>query len=162
MLRLRPKAKLLPELGSYAAEGAPLFTQDMEQAMDVQMADVQCSLQPPSERVAFRAALQVVPIAFPAMVAAPMELQPMQIEMAILRAGQAEPQGSAAQGSAEALDPTAVFTRSEEKLLELATSLPAMRTIRAPAAGPEAKDMHNTQEAVATAHALPSPMDQAT
>ena len=34
------------------------------------------------------------------------------------------------QSSAQAPDPEAVFTWSEEKLLELATSLPAMRTIR--------------------------------
>ena len=34
------------------------------------------------------------------------------------------------QGSAEAPDPAAVFTWSEEQLLELATSLAAMRTIR--------------------------------
>ena len=33
---------------------------------------------------------------------------------------------------------------------------------QAAAAGPEAKNVHNTQEAVATSHALPSPMDQAT
>ena len=32
---------------------------------------------------------------------------------------------------------------------------------QAPAAGPEAEDVHNTQEAVATSHALSSPMDQA-
>ena len=49
----------------------------------------------------------------------------MQIDLAAPRACQAEPQGNA-----EAPDPTAVFTWSEEKLLELATSLPAMRAIR--------------------------------
>ena len=35
--------------------------QGMEQAMGIQMADVQCDQQPPKERVAYRAALQVVP-----------------------------------------------------------------------------------------------------
>ena len=49
----------------------------------------------------------------------------MQIDLAAPRACQAEPQGNA-----EAPDPTAVLTWSEEKLLELATSLPAMRAIR--------------------------------
>ena len=94
-------------LGSSAAEGTPRLTQGMEQAMDVQMADAQCDPQPPSERVACRAALQV-PTAFPAMVAAPMEVesgQPMQINLASPRAGQAEPQGRA-----EAPDPAAVFS----------------------------------------------------
>ena len=49
-----------------------------------------------------------VPTAFPAILGAPMEVEnghPMQIEVATLRAGQAEPQGSA-----EAPDPAAVFT----------------------------------------------------
>ena len=49
----------------------------------------------------------------------------MQIDLATPRACQAEPQSSA-----QASDPAAVFTWSERKLLELATSLPAMRTIR--------------------------------
>ena len=49
----------------------------------------------------------------------------MQIDLARPRACQAEPQGSA-----EALGSAAVFTWSEEKLLELATSLPSLRTIR--------------------------------
>ena len=58
-------------LGSCAAEGAPRLTQDMEQAMDVQMADVLVAdvhggPQFFSEHVAYRAALQVVPTAFPA------------------------------------------------------------------------------------------------
>ena len=73
--------------------------------MDVRMADVQCDLQPPSERVAYRDALQVVLTAFPAVVAAPREFekgQPMQIDLATPRAGQAE-----SQGIAEALDPAA-------------------------------------------------------
>ena len=64
----------------------------------VQIADVQCDLQTPSEHVAYRAALQVVPTAFPAMVAAPMEVekgQPMQIDLATPRAGQSELQDSA-------------------------------------------------------------------
>ena len=71
---------------------------------------------------------EVVPTAFPAMVVETMEIQngqSMQIDLAAPRACQAEPQGSA-----QTSDPAAVFTWSEEKLLELATSLPAMRTIR--------------------------------
>ena len=45
--------------------------------------------------------------------------------MATPREGQA-----ALEGNAEAPDPTAVSSWTEEKLLELATPLPAMRTIR--------------------------------
>ena len=61
-------------------EGTPRLTQGVEQATDVQMvdvqvADVQSGLHPLSESVAFRAALQVVPTAFPAIVAAPMEVE---------------------------------------------------------------------------------------
>ena len=62
------------------------------------------------------------------MVAVPMEVengQPMQIDVATPRACQAEPQSSV-----QAVDPEAVSTWSEEKLLELAASLLAMRTIR--------------------------------
>ena len=66
--------------------------------MDVQMADVQIAaaqsdLQPPRERVAYQAALQVVPAALSAMVAVPMEVQsghPMQADMATLGACRAE------------------------------------------------------------------------
>ena len=128
------KAKVAPRgLGSSAVEGAPRLTQDVEQATDVQMAGVQMAdaqgdPQSPSIRVACRAALQVVPTASLAMVAAPIEVesgQPMQTDLATPRAGQAEPQDSA-----EAPDPTAVVTWFEERLLELATSLPAVRTIR--------------------------------
>ena len=67
-------------LGSSAVEGTPRLTQGMGQAMDVQMADVQIAavqsdMQPPSERVAYRAALQVVPPALSAMEAVPTEVQ---------------------------------------------------------------------------------------
>ena len=63
-------------LGSSAVEGTPRLTQGMEQAMDVQMGDVQTAavqsdLQLASERVAYRAALRCLP-PFPAMPAAPM------------------------------------------------------------------------------------------
>ena len=51
--------------------------------------------------------------------------QPTQIDMATLRAGQAE-----SQGNAQAPDPTAVSYLGEERMLELAASLLAMRTIR--------------------------------
>ena len=115
-------------LGSWSAKGAPRLTQGMGQAMDVRMADMQCDQQSPSGRVACQAALQVVPTTPPAMSNAPMEVetgQPMQIDMATPRAGQVEPEGNA-----EPPDPTAVVSWSEEQLLELATSLPAMRTIR--------------------------------
>ena len=53
--------------------------------MDVQMADVQCDLHLPNERVAYLAALQVVPTTLPAMPAAAVEVetgQPVQIDMA--------------------------------------------------------------------------------
>ena len=120
--------------------------QDLEQAMDVQVADlqiaaVQSDLQQPRERVAYPAALQVVPTAFPAMLVAPME-----------------PGGATRQCGP---DLAAVFAWSEEQPLELATFLPAMRPVRhQPRA--EAKDVQNTQEAVATPHALSSPTDQVT
>ena len=82
----------------------------------------------PRRTRANRAALQAVPTTLAAMVAVPMEVkngQPMQIDLATPRAGQAEPHGSA-----QAPDPAAVFTWFEKKLLELATSLLAMPTIR--------------------------------
>ena len=92
------------------------------------MADVQYDQQPPNERVAHRAALQVVPTIPLAVSIVPIEVetvQPMQIGMATPRAGVSEPQGSA-----EAPVPAAVVIWTEEQLLELTTSLPAMRTIR--------------------------------
>ena len=100
-------------LGSSAVEGTPRLTQGMEQATDVQMADaqiaaVQSGPQPLGERGAYRAALQDVRPALSAMVAVPMEVengQPMQIDLATLRACQEEPQGSA-----QAPDAEAVFT----------------------------------------------------
>ena len=51
--------------------------------------------------------------------------QPMLIDLATPRASQVE-----TQRDTEVPDPAAVFTWSEEKLLESATSLPAMRIIR--------------------------------
>ena len=127
----------------------------MEQATDVQMADVQtadvqCDLQPPSERVAYRAALQVVRTAYLATVAVTMEVengQPMHIDLATPRACQAEPQGSAKSPG----------PRSSVHLVRGQAVEDAY--YQAPAAGPEAKDVHDTQEAVATSHALPSPID---
>ena len=116
-------------LGNSAVEGTPRLTQGMEQVMDVQMADVQIAavqsdLQPSSERVAHRAALQVVHAALSAKVTVPMEVEngkTVQIDLAAPRACQAE-----SQSSAQAPDTGAVFTWSAEKLLKLA----AMRTIR--------------------------------
>ena len=77
--------------------------------------------------------------------------QLMQTDLATPRACQEEPQSSA-----QARDPEAVFSWSEEKLLELATSLPAMRTHQTPAAGPEAKDVYNTHQAEVAAARLPA------
>ena len=132
MLRMSPKAKAAGAR-QQRSRRSPRLTQGMEQATDVQMADVhmadvQGDPQPPSIRVACRAALQVAPTAFPATVAVPTEVEsghPMQIDLATRCAGQAEPQERAG-----APDPTPVVTWCEEKLLELATSLPAMRTIK--------------------------------
>ena len=79
-------------LSSRAAEGAPRLIQAVGHATDVQMADVQCDQQPPNERVAHQAALQVVPTTPLAMSTAPMEVetaQAMQIDMATPRAGRA-------------------------------------------------------------------------
>ena len=128
LLRMSPRGKARAAPRSRAAEGAPRLTQGMEQAMDVQMADVLCDQQAPNERVAYQAALLVVPTTPPAMSIATVDVetgQPMQIGMAKPRAGESEPQGSA-----EAPEPTAAASWSEERLLELATSLPSMRTIR--------------------------------
>ena len=73
-----PKPKLLLGLRSSAAEGAPRLMQGMEQAMDVQMADVQCDQQHPNERVAYRG---------------PCRSRPSKsIDMATPRAGEGEPQ----------------------------------------------------------------------
>ena len=120
-----------------------------------QMADVQYDQQLPNERVAHWAALQVVPTIPLAVSIVPIEVetvQPMQIGMATPRAGVSEPQGSA-----EAPGPAAVVLWTEEQLLELPTSLPAMRTIRH-----QPRLEHNTREALGTSHALSSPKDQAT
>ena len=113
--------------GGSAAEGTTRETLSQEQAIDVRMADMLCDQQPQSGRVAYQAALQVAPASHPTMSAAPTEVatgQPMQIDMATPLADQAE-----SQGIAESPDPTAVVTLSEERLLELATSPPAMRTV---------------------------------
>ena len=147
-------------VGSSEVKGTPRLTQGMEQAMDVQMAAVQCDLQPPSERVAYRAALQVVPTVFPAVVAAPMAVengQPMHIDLAAPRACQEEPQGSA---QAPGLRSSVHLVRGEAVGAGDVNAGDANH--QAPAAGPEAKDVHGTQEVVATSHALPSPVDQAT
>ena len=102
-------------------------TQGVEQAMDVQMGDVQCDLQLPNERVAFRAALQVVPTTLPAVPAAPMEVETGQDSRCRL----IWPHRVPARWSRRTMqNPTAVVSWFEEELLELATSLPAMRTIR--------------------------------
>ena len=76
----------------------------------------------------------------------------MQIDMATPRAGEVE-----SQGDAEAPDPTAVVSWCEERLLELATSLPAMRTIRHQPRVLEAKDVHYSQVVATTPHASPPP-----
>ena len=135
-------------LGSSAVEGTPRLTQGRSKRWTSRrrtrrLRPWRAICKPLSERVACRGALQVVHTAFPATVAMPMDVengQPMQIDLATPRACQAEPQGSA-----QAPDPAAVFTWSEEKLLE-----PGDANHQAPAAGPEAKDVHNNQEAVAT------------
>ena len=121
--------------------------------MDVQMADVQCDPQPPNERVAYQAALLVVPTTPLAVSIAPMEVetaQPMQIGMATPRAG-----GSESQGSAEAPDPTAAASWSEERLLELATSLPSMRTIRHQSRSLRQRKCTILKKLLSKAHALP-------
>ena len=94
--------------------------------MNVQMADVQRAQQSPCEPVAHQAALQVVPTTLPAMPVAPMEVeQPMQIDMATPHASQLE-SGQCRRPP----DPTVVVSWLEAQLLELATSLPAVRTMR--------------------------------
>ena len=72
------------------SEATPQVTQSLGQAIDVRMADVQCDQQLPNERVAYRAALQVVPTTHPhhAGRAGVVTGQPMQIDLAAPRAGQ--------------------------------------------------------------------------
>ena len=106
-------------------------------------------------RVAHQVALQVGPTTNPnmhGMAEGDETGQPTQIGVATPRGDQAE-----SQGNAEAPDPTAVSTWTEERMLELATSLPAMRSIRHQPRG-QTKDVHFTQKAVATSHTLPSPL----
>ena len=93
-------------LGGSAAEGTPRETQSPEQAIDVRMADVQSDQQPQIERV-----WCLTPT------------QPCRIRSTGLRR-------ASRQGNAESLHPAAVVTWTGERLLKLATSLPAMRTLR--------------------------------
>ena len=67
--------KCSQEPSSSAAEGTPRLVQGMEQAMDVQMADVQCDEQLPNERVAHWDALRVVPTTPLAVSIAPTEVE---------------------------------------------------------------------------------------
>ena len=86
-------------LSSSAAEGAPRLMQGMEQAMDVQMADVQCDQEPQDEACGLtRLRSRWCPLLFSPCRSSPSEVetaQPMQIDMATPRAGEGEPQGSA-------------------------------------------------------------------
>ena len=93
---------------SQAASGTPRPARGLGQATGVQMTDVQCDAEGPCKCVAYQVALQLVPIDL------------------------AAPRGSplVREGNTDALDPGAVVTWTEEQLLELATSLPAVRTIR--------------------------------
>ena len=102
--------------GGSAASGAPCESQNDGQAIDVQMAEVQDDRQVRDERVAHQVALGQGPAETG---------QLTQVDTATPRAGQAE-----LQGNAEAPDPTAVSSWIEERLLELATSLLAMRATR--------------------------------
>ena len=108
--------------------------QGMEQAMDVQLADVHCDQQPPNERVAHRAALQVVPATPLAMSIAPMEVdtaQPMQRAMQKPR--------------------IPLHCRAAIGAGDVAAS---HANHHSPPTGPGAQDVHCTQ--LATPHALPS------
>ena len=102
--------------GGSSSSGMPCESQNEGQAIDVQIAEVQDEGQAQGERVVQLVALQLEP-AEPG--------QPTQIDMATPREGQA-----ALQGNAEAPDPIDVGNWTEERMLERATSLPAMRTIR--------------------------------
>ena len=104
------------------------MTQNLAQAIDVQIAEAQGDWQQRCEHVAYQAGIQVEPTAVPVMAAAAMEVESgrlMQVDLATPRDGQTGPQESA-----EPPDPIAMSTWTEERMLELATSLPAMSTIR--------------------------------
>ena len=102
--------------GGSATSGANRESQNEGQAIDVQMVEVQDDRQVRDERVAHQVALGLGPAETG---------QLTQVDIGTSRAGQAE-----LQGNAEAPDPTAVSSWTEERLLELASSLPAMRAIR--------------------------------
>ena len=114
--------------------------------MGVQVAYMQCDQQSLSERVACQAALQVVPTTLSTMPAAPTEVengQPMQTDLATPRV-------------------PATLTGVRRTAIGAGDVTAGDANHQAPPTGREAKDVHNTQEAVATSHALPPRVDQAT
>ena len=140
-------------LGGSAAEGTPRERQSQEQAIDVQMADLQSDQQPQFELVVYQAALQVVRTTRPTMPDTPDGVetgQPTQIDMATPRAGQAE---SARQFRSPGSHSSGHLDRGAAVGVGAVTASDAKHP--APAAGSEAKEMHHSQEAAATPHALP-------
>ena len=121
-------SQLSEGLGSSAAGGTPQVTQSVAQAIDVQIAEVQGDWQQRCEHLAYQAGIQGEPTAVPVAAVAAMEVESgrlLQVDLATPRDCQA-----GQQDIADPPDPTAVSTWTEERMLELATSLPAMRTIR--------------------------------
>ena len=78
--------------------------------------------------VANQVTLPVVPTALPTASAAPMDVEAGRLVPIDLATAQGSP--LVRQGNVGAAGPAAVVTRTEEQLLELATSLPPKRTIR--------------------------------
>ena len=137
---------------SRAAGGTPRLTQNLGQATDVQLANAQCDEETPCALLSWaRLDAAVSAVGREPMDAAGWQLVP--IDMVTPRGEMPVNTGSP---SLEA-----VVTWSVEQLLWMATSLPAMRTIRHQPWGLDAKDVYHSQEAASTSHALPQPVEQA-
>ena len=81
-------SQLSEGLGSSAAGGMPQGTQNVAQAVDVQIAEAQGNWQQWRGHVAYQARIQVEPTAVPVMAAAAMEVEsgrPMQVDLATRR-----------------------------------------------------------------------------
>ena len=86
------------DLAAARLKGTPHMTQNLAQAIDVQIAEAQGDWQQRCEHVAYQAGIQVEPTAVPVMAAAAMEVESgrlMQVDLATPRDGQTGPQESA-------------------------------------------------------------------
>ena len=113
---------------SQAATGTPRLTQNLGQASDVQMANVQCDDEVPCERVAHQVTLPEMPVALFAAGAEPIDVETGQLlpfDMVTPRCGPLVQEVNKGAKKNET-----VVTWTDEQLLEMATSLPARQMIR--------------------------------